>query len=130
MKKCPKHPKYLAIRKPKADCSHCHEMYAAELKAKEAAEEKDRNKSKNANNYLEVVDIFKKLDNVGPYWKDVLIKKPKWSKWEIECSVRLDNGYGGNMHTVSAQGNDFLDVAKRFIEKIEESDRLYSGRYM
>ena len=69
MQKCPKHPKYLSLRKPRADCSHCHEMYAAELKAREAAEEKERNKSKNANYYLEVVAIFKKLDNVGPYWK-------------------------------------------------------------
>lgn len=43
--KCKKHPKYLGLRKPKANCPQCHEVYAAELRAREAAEETNENKN-------------------------------------------------------------------------------------
>jgi hypothetical protein len=100
------------------------------LRAKEAAEEKERNKSKNADSFLEVKEILARIGNLGSYWKDVVIRKPKWSRWEMESSVRIDNGYGGNVHTVSSQGDDFIEVARDFLKKVDESDSRYNSNYM
>ena len=128
--KCKKHPKYLGIHKPKAECSVCHEIYAAELKAKEMAEEFEQNKTRNASNYLEIKKMFDKLGNLGPYWKDVDIKNQKWGKWRIESSVRVDNGYGGNVRSVVSEGDNFIEVVREFLGKVAEKDNLYKESYM
>lgn len=128
--KCKKHPKYLGIHKPRADCSQCHEIYASELKARELAEEKEKNKSKDAEKYLELKKVFEKVSDLGPFWRDVVIEKPRFSDWKLKASIWLDDGYGGGLTKVEAQSPNLLDGLKTLVREAAEYDKMFSHRYM
>ena len=144
--KCNKHPKYKAIRKPTANCSKCHAMFAETLRQRELEEAvplvenensirlakfKKEQENKEIEKALAFYALCNKIDNMDPYWRGVTIVKDRNSdEWKIESSVWIDNGYGGNLSTTSATGRTIQEAMKLFLSRVEDKDNRCKAGYM